>query len=187
MTSTVEHNVGGVTVELVQGDITKQPDMDAITNAANAQLMPGGGVAGAIHRAAGPSLAEECRPFAPIQPGQCVITGGHGLPNPHVLHCLGPVYGVDEPADELLARCYRESLRLADEHGLRSVAFPAISTGAFGYPLREATDIAMRTVLGVAPDLASVERIRFVLFDADAFNVHADVLARHAADTDRSR
>ncbi|NED98580.1 macro domain-containing protein [Phytoactinopolyspora halotolerans] len=180
-----EYRVGGVTIELTRGDITKQTDIDAVTNAANAQLLPGGGVAGAIHRAAGPGLAEECRPFAPIRPGQCVITGGHNLPNPHVLHCLGPVYGVDEPSDELLASCYREALRIADEHEVRSVAFPAISTGAFGYPLRAATEIAMRTVLDVAPTLRSVERIRFVLFDGDALSVHTDVLAELGPGADR--
>jgi O-acetyl-ADP-ribose deacetylase len=130
MTVTVER--GGATLELVVGDITRQPDLDAITNAANAELRIGGGVAGAIHRAAGPGLEAECAPLAPIEPGQVVLTGGHELPNPHVLHALGPVWGHDEPADELLASCYRRALELADEHGLTSVGFPALSTGAFG-------------------------------------------------------
>ncbi|CAN0229748.1 unnamed protein product, partial [Chrysoparadoxa australica] len=121
--------------------------MDAVVNAANAQLMIGGGVAGAIHRAAGKGLAEECAPLAPIAPGEAVITSGHNLPNPYVIHCLGPVYGRDEPADRLLADCYRNALRLAEENELKSLAFPAISTGAFGYPLRAATEIAVATVL----------------------------------------
>ncbi|HAS30060.1 MAG TPA: hypothetical protein DCS56_08975, partial [Alcanivorax sp.] len=116
-------------IECVQGDITAQPDLDAIVNAANARLATGGGVAGAIHRAAGPELARECAPLAPIEPGQAVLTGGHGLPNPHVIHCLGPVYGRDRPADRLLADCYRNALRLAEDAGLTSLGFPALSTG----------------------------------------------------------
>ncbi|MFO7296348.1 MAG: macro domain-containing protein, partial [Clostridia bacterium] len=125
----MEKVIHGVKIECVQGDITKQEGFDAIVNAANAQLMPGGGVAGAIHRAAGPGLAEECKPLAPIKPGQAVITGGHNLPNRYVIHCLGPVYGVDQPSDKLLADCYRNALKLAEQHGITSIAFPAISTG----------------------------------------------------------
>ena len=128
------------------GDITRQEGFDAVVNAANAQLRPGGGVAGAIHRAAGPGLYEECRPLAPIKPGQAVITGGHGLPNRHVIHCLGPVYGVDTPSAVLLADCYRNALKVAEEHGLASLAFPAISTGIFGYPVAEAARVAMSAV-----------------------------------------
>ncbi|MCA3747615.1 MAG: O-acetyl-ADP-ribose deacetylase [Rubrobacter sp.] len=154
----------GLEVEVVRGDITDQPDMEAIVNAANAELMPGGGVAGAIHRAAGPGLAEECRPLAPIRPGQAVITGGHRLPNRHVIHVLGPVYGQDRPEERLLADCYRNALRLAEEHGIPSVAFPAVSAGAFGYPLDEAAHVAVRTVLEEAPRLRGVRRVRFVLF-----------------------
>lgn len=120
-----------VTVEVVQGDIAHQPDIDAIVNAANARLLPGSGVAGAIHGAAGPGLAEECQGLAPIKPGQAVMTGGHGLPNGHVIHCLGPVYGVDQPSGQLLADCFRHALQLADRAGLESIAFPAISTGGF--------------------------------------------------------
>lgn len=173
--------VAGVTLELVHGDITDQPDIDAVVNAANAQLRPGGGVAGAIHRAAGAGLAEECRPLAPIKPGQCVLTGGHGLPNRYVLHCLGPVHGVDEPAPDLLAACYRNALRIADTHGLRSVAFPAISTGVFGYPMSEAAQVAVRTVAKAAVRLSSVERVRFVLFDQPGLDAHADALTSLAS------
>ena len=153
-----------VTIECVQGDIADQPDMGAVVNAANARLMPGSGVAGAIHSAAGPGLAEECQPLAPISPGQAVMTGGHDLPNRKVIHCLGPVFGVDEPSDRLLADCYRNALRLADAEGLESVAFPAISTGVFGYPLAEAAKVAAASIRDAAPDLSSVRRIRFVLF-----------------------
>lgn len=170
----------GVTIECVQGDIAAQDDMDAVVNAANAELRIGGGVAGALHRAAGPGLEEECRPLAPISPGEAVITGGHGLPNPHVIHCLGPVYGRDEPADELLRSCYREALRLAEEGGLGSVAFPAISTGAFGYPMEAAAEVALRTVWQAAPRLEKVSHVRFTLFGAHAMKVHAEVLRRLA-------
>src|SRR5690606_26719144 len=164
-------------IECVEGDITAQPDLEAIVNAANAQLMPGGGVAGAIHRAAGPGLAEECRQLAPIRVGQAVITGAHGLPNRHVIHCLGPVYGRDEPSAELLASCYREALRLADEHKLTSVAFPAISTGIFGYPMEAAARVALNTVATAARTLARVRHVRFVLRTAEDLAVHDAALA----------
>lgn len=168
--------VGNVEIECVRGDITKQPEFAAIVNAANAQLRTGGGVAGAIHRAAGPRLEEECAPLAPIKPGQAVITGAYELPNDYVIHCLGPVYGQDEPSAELLADCYRNALQLADERGIDSLVFPALSTGAFGYPIDEAAEIAMETVVGLAPELRSVRRIRFALFGADAEAAHAERL-----------
>ncbi len=173
---TAERKIDGVTVECVQGDIADQPDVDAVVNAANAQLRTGGGVAGAIHRAAGPALEEECRPLAPVQPGEAVITGGHNLPNGYVIHCLGPVYGRDEPADELLASCYRNALQLAEQHEIDSIAFPAISTGAFGYPMQEAARIALRTILDTLPRLRSVEHIRFVLFSDRARRTHESAL-----------
>ena len=167
----------GVTVECIRGDITAQEDVTAIVNAANAQLLSGGGVAGAIHRAAGPGLEEECRPLAPIRPGEAVITGGHDLPNRYVIHTLGPVYGQDHPEAELLATCYRNSLTLAEEHGVDSVAFPAISTGVFGYPLEEAAEVALRTVLESAERLERVRLIRFVLFGEQDFEVHERALS----------
>jgi O-acetyl-ADP-ribose deacetylase len=164
-------------IECLQGDIARQPDIDAVVNAANAKLRSGGGVAGALHRAAGPGLAEECRPLAPIRPGQAVITGAHKLPNRHVIHCLGPVYGVDEPADELLACCYRNALTLAECQGIRSIAFPALSAGAFGYPPAEAARVALATVLQTLPECPALERVRFVLFDADSTALHRRTLA----------
>jgi O-acetyl-ADP-ribose deacetylase len=173
----VRHESGGVALELQVGDIASQRDFDAVVNAANAELRTGGGVAGALHRAAGHGLAEEGRPLAPIRPGQAVITSGHDLPNPWVIHCLGPVYGRDRPEDELLASCYREALGIAEDRGLASVAFPAISTGAFGYPLEDAARVAIRTVLEAMPGLDSVRLMRFVLYDEGALRVHERVLA----------
>ena len=160
---------------LHHGDIT-QLAVDAIVNAANAQLRPGGGVAGAIHRAAGPGLDEECRQHAPIRPGEAVITGAHGLPNRFIIHCLGPVYGRDEPADGLLASCYRTALHLANENGIASIAFPSLSTGAFGYPMEEAARVAMGAVLAELRRPARVSLVRFVLFDDVARRLHQDVL-----------
>ncbi len=177
----VSRTFNSVTVECVQGDITRQADLDAVVNAANAQLRPGGGVAGAIHRAAGPGLEAECAPLAPIRPGQAVITGGHRLPNRHVIHCLGPVYGRDEPAEELLASCYRNALALAEEKQLTSIGFPAISTGIFGYPLEPAAEVALRTVLEQIPKLRSLRLVRFVLFDERSLHAHEQALERLAA------
>ena len=173
----MEREISGVRIEVVQGDITAQDDVDAVVNAANAELESGGGVAGAIHEAAGPNLEEESRLLAPIEPGEAVITGGHDLPNPHVVHVLGPVYGSDEPEDELLARCYREALALAEENGVESLAFPAISTGAFGYPLEEAAEIALQTVSGSAAELQNVRLIRFVLFSEEDAEVYERILS----------
>jgi len=166
-----------VTVECVQGDITSQEDVVAIVNAANAELRSGGGVAGAIHRAAGPGLEEEARPLAPIRPGQAVITSGHDLPNRYVIHALGPVYGRDRPEAEVLAKCYRHSLALAEEHGIDSVAFPAISTGVFGYPVEEAARASLGTVMEETEHLKSVRLVRFVLFGDEDLEVHERVLS----------
>ena len=174
----MRRQVGSVSVECTKGNLAAQPDMAAVVNAANAELMPGGGVAGAIHRAAGPEFAKECRPLAPIRPGQAVITGAYGLPNRHVIHCLGPVYGRDEPAADLLADCYRNALDLADKHSVESVAFPAISTGVFGYPPAEAAAVALRTVLAHAATLKVVRHIRFVLFDDASLALHEIALKR---------
>ncbi len=169
--------ISRVTVELKRGDIASQDDIDAVVNAANAQLRIGGGVAGAIHRAAGPGLTEETRPLAPIDPGEAVITGGHDLPNDYVIHCLGPVYGRDKPEDKLLANCYRNALGLAEENGIGSVAFPSISTGAFGYPMDDAARVAFQTIENrIGEGLESVRLIRFVLWGEDAMNTHRQVI-----------
>jgi O-acetyl-ADP-ribose deacetylase len=167
----------GVTVECVRGDITAQDDVAAVVNAANAGLRSGGGVAGAIHSAAGPGLEEETRPLAPIRPGEAVITGGHHLPNRYVIHALGPVYGQDHPEAELLANCYRNSLALAEESSIDSIAFPAISTGVFGYPVEEAAEVSLRTVVDEAERLEHVRLIRFVLYGENDYEVYEKVLS----------
>ncbi len=172
----IERKVNGGRLELVQGDITWQEDIEAVVNAANAELLPGGGVAGAIHRAAGPELVEECRPLAPIDPGEAVLTRGYNLPNPYIIHCLGPVYGQDHPEDELLARCYRNAIRLAQENKIKSIAFPAISTGAFGYPTKDAAKIAVKTVLEELTKNPVVIKARFVLFGEKGFEIHKNEL-----------
>lgn len=163
-------------LECQQGDIANQPDIDVVVNAANAQLRTGGGVAGALHRAAGPELERASLPLAPITPGQAVITEAFGLPNRHVIHCLGPVYGRDTPEAELLADCYRNALELAERHGLASIAFPALSAGAFGYPLAEAARVALTTVQETLPRCPGIERVRFVLFDAGSATLFQDTL-----------
>ena len=176
----MKRTFGSVTVECVRGDITSQDDVDVVVNAANARLGPGGGVAGAIHRSAGPGLAEEAMPLGPIEPGEAVITGAHGLPNCYVVHTLGPVYGQDRPEAELLARCYRNSLTLAEEKRLGSIAFPAISTGIFGYPVEEAAVVALGTVREEAEGLGHVRMVRFVLHSPSDLEAHEKVLAELA-------
>ena len=168
----MKKSIMGVTIECIRGDIASQAGITAVVNAANARLQPGGGVAGAIHRTAGPGLAEECRPMAPIKPGAAVITGGHNLLNPYVIHCLGPVYGVDKPEGKLLADCYRNALNLADQHQIESIAFPAISTGAFGYPVEPATEIALRSILEIIPSLKHVKSIRIVLYSQSDLEIY---------------
>lgn len=164
----MEVTINNVKIEAVKGDITKQVGFAAIVNAANAELKTGGGVAGAIHRSAGKGLAEEATKYAPIEPGEAVITGAHDLPNEYVIHCLGPVYGKDSPEDKLLAKCYQNALDLAEENNIKTIAFPAISTGAFGYPKVEATQVALDAIAEKVSGLEHVKHIRFVLFsDSD--------------------
>lgn len=174
----MDKTLSGVRIECVKGDIASQEGIVAVVNAANAQLRAGGGVAGAIHRAAGPGLEEECRPLAPIKPGEAVITSGHNLPNRYVIHCLGPVYGVDKPEDEILAKCYRNALQLAEQYEIESIAFPSISTGAFGYPVGEAAYVALKTITEMIPKLKFVKRIRFVLYSSQDLEVYGKALSR---------
>ena len=153
----------GCSIETLRGDITQQA-VDAVVNAANGQLAPGGGVAGAIHRAAGPELWAAGRPLGGCSTGEAKITDGFALPARWIVHTVGPVYGQDEPAAELLQACYRNSLRVADEAGATSIAFPALSTGAFGYPPEDAADVAIATLLDALPGCRAVRAARLVLF-----------------------
>lgn len=168
--------IHNIELEAEQGDIADQPGMEAVVNAANAQLKTGGGVAGAIHSAAGPLLYEECKFLAPIKPGEAVITGAYELPNKHIIHCLGPVYGRDEPSGRLLEICYTSCLRLAEENNISSIAFPAISTGAFGYPFEEAMEITFKTILKEVGRLRQVQNIKFVLHSQEDFNRYKEKL-----------
>jgi len=163
-------------VSLHRGDITRL-DVDAIVNAANEALLPGGGVCGAIHRAAGPQLAAACRPLAPCPPGGARLTPGFRLPARHVIHAVGPVWqggGRGEP--QTLAACYRSTLALCVEHGLDSVAFPAISTGIFGYPLEAATEVAVDAVLAHLVAHDGPLTVTFCVFDAAAEAAYRRVL-----------
>src|SRR6056297_4124834 len=168
----MKFKIAKLELQLIKGNIAAQTDIEAVVNAANAQLKTGGGVAGAIHRAAGPELEEACRDLAPIQVGEAVITSAFKLPNQYVIHTLGPVYGEDKPEAELLARCYQNSLHLVEECQLKSVAFPAISTGAFAYPIKEAAQISLKTIKKMAADLKKIKLIRFVLYSSKDLEVY---------------
>jgi O-acetyl-ADP-ribose deacetylase (regulator of RNase III) len=150
-------------LEIRQGDIT-QLDVDAIVNAANTRLLGGGGVDGAIHRAAGPQLLEECRTIGGCPTGEARITGGYNLPARHVIHTVGPVYSGKPQDSQLLTSCYLNSLRLAVENNLATVAFPAISCGVYGYPIKDACKIAVDTSCNFLKTNPSLEKIIFILF-----------------------
>lgn len=164
-------------IELTQGDITQQ-DTDAIVNAANTSLLGGGGVDGAIHRAAGPQLLAETRQLGGCPTGDAKITGGYDLKARHVIHAVGPVYRANDPeVAALLASAYRHSLEVAAENNLETVAFPAISTGVFGYPKDEAAHIALETVCDFARKQDVLRLVRFVLFDAKTLQTFERTLA----------
>lgn len=163
-------------IELVEGDITKQ-DVDAIVNAANSSLLGGGGVDGAIHRAAGPELLAETRTLNGCKTGDAKITGGYKLKARHVIHTVGPIYQSRVPlVAEQLASAYRRSLEVAEANGIRTIAFPSISTGTYGYPLDEAAPIALKTVVDYIIEHDVFDCIRFVLFDGRATDAHARAL-----------
>lgn len=167
------------TLELRQGDITDE-HVDAIVNAANSRLAGGGGVDGAIHRRGGPGIMAETRSRYPegCPTGSAVITGGGNLHARHVIHAVGPVWrGGARNEDLLLANAYQRSLQLAVEHQCRSVAFPSISTGAYGYPIQQAAEVALRTVIEFLKANGQPELVRFVLFDADSYSAYQRALA----------
>ncbi len=161
--------------ELHQGDITRL-DMDAIVNAANRSLLGGGGVDGAIHRAAGPELLAECRTLRGCDTGDAKLTKGYRLKARHVIHTVGPVYAGRPEDARLLASCYRRSLEVAAEHGLKTIAFPAISTGVYGYPHAEACRIAVTTVLEFLASDDTLEKVVFCLFDDAQMKLYRDEL-----------
>jgi O-acetyl-ADP-ribose deacetylase (regulator of RNase III) len=173
-------------IQAQRGDITRQV-VDAIVNAANSSLLGGGGVDGAIHRAAGPGLLEECRSLDGCPTGEARITGGHALAARHVIHAVGPMWrGGGHGEDELLASAYRSSLLLANEHEARTLAFPAISTGIFGFPLARATAIAVAEVASYLDAHDLPERVTFVCFDEEtlaAYEQALDELARASGST----
>lgn len=166
----------GVIIELKKGDLSQQPDLEAIVNAANADLVAGGGVDGAIHRRAGPLLEKESTKLGPIKPGQAVITAAYCLPNKFVIHCLGPVYGRDKPEAVLLRNCYQRALEIAEENKISSIGFPAISAGAFGYPIEEAAQEVKKIIGQVIPKLKAVKKIRFVLYKQASLEVYKKII-----------
>jgi O-acetyl-ADP-ribose deacetylase len=172
----MEVKVGPATLELVEGDITRQ-DTEAIVNAANSRLVPGGGVDGAIHRAGGPAIEAECRRLGGCPTGGAKITTGGNLKARYVIHTVGPIYrGGLHREPEFLASCYRESLKLASAQGIKSLAFPSISTGVYGYPLADAARVALETVTGYLAHHPEIERVRFVLFGRAAYEAYKKAL-----------
>lgn len=158
------------------GDIT-QLEVDAIVNAANKTLLGGGGVDGAIHRAAGPELLAETKTLGGAATGEAKLTKGYQLPADYVIHAVGPIYKDGQQGEaELLAAAYRHSLEVADAKGLKSIAFPAISTGVYGYPLQAATKIAIQTVMDMSASLQTIEEVIFVSFDEETFHLYEKML-----------
>ena len=163
-------------VQVIRGDITQQK-VDAIVNAANTSLLGGGGVDGAIHRAAGPKLLEECRTLGGCPTGQAKITGGHNLPAKHVIHTVGPVWnGGRHGEDDLLASCYRNSVALAEQHGIKTIAFPCISTGVYGFPFERAAKIAVAEVKSFLERSKRIEQVVFVCFLKRDYECYVKIL-----------
>jgi len=175
----MELRISDAAIELVQGDLTELAT-DAIVNAANAQLQLGGGVAGAIRRKGGPAIQAECDHHGPIRVGEAAITTAGALKARHVIHAVGPRMGVDRPEDALLADATRNSLKLADEHDLKTIAFPAISTGVFGYPIERCATVMLETTLQYLRGRSGLERVVFCLFTPSDYAVFEAEMKKHA-------
>lgn len=167
----ISTEIGRCTFELVQGDITAQ-DTEAVVNAANKRLAPGGGVAGAIHRKAGHELWEECKELRGCETGEAKITKGYNLKADYVIHTVGPIYSGSKQDIEDLKNCYKNSLKIAIENGIKSISFPAISTGAFGYPVDEASRIAIETISNFLEKNDDLELVRLVLYSDKDYKTH---------------
>lgn len=182
MSGICDVTVGKTRLSLIRGDITGQ-STDAIVNAANSGLMGGGGVDGAIHRIGGPAILEQCRKIIAeigrLDTGKAVITGGGNLPAKYVIHTVGPVWhGGHGREAEMLASAYKESLKLANTNDLKSISFPSISTGAYGYPLSEAAKVALTTVVNFLKKQTTLEQVYFVLYDSGALQTYCDALGK---------
>ncbi len=164
-------------LELTVGDITRQ-DTDAVVNAANRQLAPGGGVAGAIHRAAGPKLWEECKTLGICNTGQAKLTRGYNLSAKYVIHTVGPVYSGSKDDAEKLKNCYRNSLLLASQNNISSISFPSISTGIFGYPVEKASKIALKTIVNFLKEHPEINLVRMVLFTRGDYDIYLSSLEK---------
>jgi len=163
-------------IRLLKGDITKL-EIDAIVNAANQSLLGGGGVDGAIHKAAGPNLLEECKTLYGCGTGNAKITNGYNLPAKYVIHAVGPVWhgGISDESEKL-ASCYRRSIEVADENNVKTIAFPNISTGVYGYPKEEAAEIAIKTVMDSLNEHPGIETVIFCAFDDDNYKIYKNLL-----------
>ncbi len=165
-------------IEIIQGDITEL-SIDAIVNAANNSLLGGGGVDGAIHRSAGPQLVEECAKLNGCHTGDAKITKGYNLPARHVIHTVGPVwFGGTENEPEKLANCYRKSMQIANENHIQTIAFPAISTGVYGYPKNPAAQIAINQIVECLEKYPDIKKVTFVLFDKENFDIYTSILSK---------
>lgn len=172
----MRREIGKASLELTQGDITQEP-MDAIVNAANSSLLGGGGVDGAIHRAGGPAILEECRKLGGCPTGEAKITTAGRMAAQYVIHTVGPVYRDGRHGEaELLASCYRRSMEVAVEHAVKTIAFPAISCGVYGYPIPEAARIALQTVHDFMCAHPEILRVRFVLFSKETYDIFAKAM-----------